>query len=241
VRNGCARRNGPLERNPADFFATGPQDRVGTLLDLLGDPRVRRTAVRRVVLESAVLGRVVGRGDDDPVGQTLLSSPVVREDGVGDDRRRSADPVAVHPHLDAVPRQHLERGAKRRLRERVGVHPEKERARRPRVPPALADRLRHGEDVVLVEGTGQGRASVTGRSEGHPLRRVGQVETFVEIGGDQPRNVDEVPEIGPFPCIRVCPHASLSLRALDGDRVRQNGPGRTPTFRAGTGRARGSR
>src|SRR3990172_7554423 len=48
----------------------------------------------------------------------------------------------------------------------VGVHPEEERTRGSLPRAALADRLRHGEDVGLVEGEGEGRTAVAGRSEG---------------------------------------------------------------------------
>src|SRR5262249_21346551 len=59
---------------------------VGEVLDESGGLAVRGTAVGRVVLESAVFGRVVGRSYDDGVGECGLSAAVVVQDRVRDGR-----------------------------------------------------------------------------------------------------------------------------------------------------------
>src|SRR5579871_2749166 len=60
------------------------------------------------------------------------------------------------------------------------------------LPAVLADCLRDGEDMRLVE-TCLGRgAPVPGSAEGHALRREGGVGPFGVIGGDQARDVDEI-------------------------------------------------
>ena len=48
------------------------QQLVGPVLDPLRDVGVGRAAVGRVVLEAAVLGRIVRRRDDDAVGEVSL-------------------------------------------------------------------------------------------------------------------------------------------------------------------------
>ena len=73
-------------------------------------------AVGRVVLEAAVLGRIVRRRDDDAVGEVLLAAAVVDEDGSRDDRRRRDAVVALDDGLHAVGRQDLQRRALGRRR-----------------------------------------------------------------------------------------------------------------------------
>ena len=61
-----ARRSSGTRR---DAVEARLEQRVGLALDPAGDVGVGRAAVRRVVLEAAVLGRVVRRRDDDAVGE----------------------------------------------------------------------------------------------------------------------------------------------------------------------------
>ena len=106
---------------------------VRLALDPAGHVGVGRPAVRRVVLEAAVAGRVVRRRDDDPVrGGRLRPAPaaVVGEDRVRDRRRRRVAAVGVDDDLDAVAGEHLDDRAERRLGQRVRVAAEVERAAR---------------------------------------------------------------------------------------------------------------
>ena len=64
----------PLER--------AGQQCIRPLLDPARDSRIRRTPVRRVVLETTILGRIVRGGDDDAVRPVRGSSAIVCEDGV---------------------------------------------------------------------------------------------------------------------------------------------------------------
>src|SRR6185503_18775155 len=70
----------PLVRNPFDLLEPTGYQRVRAVLDPLRRVGVGRAAVRRVVLEPAVLGRVVRGCDDDAVGQTRRAPAVVGED-----------------------------------------------------------------------------------------------------------------------------------------------------------------
>ena len=93
-------------------FLAGEQ-LVGAVLNPARDVGVGRPAVRRVVLEAAVLGRVVRRRDDDAVGEDARAAAVAHEDRARDDRRRRHPAVALNDRLDAVARQHLERAVLR--------------------------------------------------------------------------------------------------------------------------------
>ena len=109
VRGLCTR---PLERDASD--AGKPvrtlrlQDPVGLVLDPARDIRVGGPAVWRVVLEAAVVGRVVRRRDHDPVGEAGRTPPVGPEDGVRDGGGRREAVGGIDPHVHAVGDEHLE-------------------------------------------------------------------------------------------------------------------------------------
>ena len=104
------------------------QQFVGPVLDPVRHVGVGGAAVGRVVLEAAVLGRIVRRRDDDAVREVLLATAVVDEDGPGDDRRRRDAVVGLDDRLHAVGRQDLQRRALGRRGQRVRVLAHVERA-----------------------------------------------------------------------------------------------------------------
>ena len=77
-RTGSAAR--PRARPPASALAARSIH--------VGDVGIGRSAIRRIVFEAAILGRIVRRGDDDAVGETALAALVIGQDRVRDDRRR---------------------------------------------------------------------------------------------------------------------------------------------------------
>ncbi len=146
--------------------------------------------MRRVVLEAAVLGGVVRRGDDHSVGPPAAGqAAVVDEDRVGDDRRWRVAEAFLDAHLDRIRRKDLDSARQRRFRQGVGVHAEVEGTADPLRLPVLADGLADGENVRLVETVLQRRAAVPGGAEGDPLRRIGGIGHVRVIGRDQPRYV----------------------------------------------------
>ena len=155
---------------------------------------VGRPAVRRVVLEAAVLGRVVRRGDHDPVGEARARrTPLVGADDRVADRGSGREPVAVvDQHGHVVGDQHLERRGPGRLGEGVGVAPDEERAVVALLRAVVADRLGRRGDVDLVEGRVERRAAVPARAEGDLLRDVVGVGLEVEVGRDQVGDVHQV-------------------------------------------------
>ena len=164
---------------------------VGGLLDPRGHAALRRTAVRRVVLEPAVLRRVVRRCDDDPVRLPGCSTTVVSKDGVGDDGGRGVAVIAVDHDLDAVGGEYLESADKGRLGQRVRVHSHEQRTGDLVRLAIQADRLRDSENVRLVEGARERRTAVSGRPEGDSFSDDGRVWLIRVVRGHQLRDVDQ--------------------------------------------------
>ena len=89
----CTSRDALQSRSGASCQVTGfrqiieiGDQLVGPIGDPAGGVGVGGAAVRRVVLESAVLGWVVRRGDDDPVRQVIVPAPIRHQDRQRDRR-----------------------------------------------------------------------------------------------------------------------------------------------------------
>src|SRR5581483_1948560 len=160
---------GGVVRHAAHVAVAGLQQLVGPVLDPPGHVGVGGAAVGRVVLEAAVLGRVVRRRDHDAVGQVLPAAAVIDEDGARDDRRRRHAVVALDHGLDAVGGQDFEGGALGRPRQGVRVLAEVQRAVGAPAAAVVADGLGDGQDVGLGEGAVQRRAAVAAGAEADPL------------------------------------------------------------------------
>ena len=185
------RLDGRGERHALHAAVAAPQQLVGPVLDPLGHVGVGRAAVGRVVLEAAVLGRIVRRRDDDAVREVLLAAAVVDEDGSRDDRRRRHAVVALDDGLDPVGRQDLKRGALGRRGQRVRVLAHVERAVRALATPVVADGLGDGQDVGLGERAVQRRATMAAGAEADQLVRVTQVGATLEILPFKPGQVNQ--------------------------------------------------
>ena len=104
--------DGGFVRHAGDF-PRAAQNVVGAILNPAGDVRVGGSAVRGIVFETAIVGRVMRRGDDDAVRETGGTAAVIGEDGVGNDGR-GGEPVArLNPGGDAVCSEHFERSSLR--------------------------------------------------------------------------------------------------------------------------------
>jgi hypothetical protein len=200
---------GAAEGHAEDAAELVRDERVRLPLDPRRHGTIRRAAVRRVVLEAARTGRVVRRGDNDPVGEPRSAPAVVGEDGVRHDRGRDIATAGIDHHVDAVRRQHLERAREGWLGERVTVDAEEEGTVGALLFPVAADRLRDGEDVRLVERRVEGRAAMTRRAKGDPLGRHARVGSLGEIGGHELRQVDEGRGVGGLSGAGVDGHARL--------------------------------
>ena len=101
-------------------FRPVSQQRVGAVFYHFGDVGISRAAVWRVVLDTTIFRRVVGRGDHNAVRQRTTFF-VVHQNSVGDRRRWGEAVVFLHDHVDAVGRQHFQHRNKRRFGEGVGI------------------------------------------------------------------------------------------------------------------------
>ena len=140
------------------------EQRVGLALDPAGDVGVGRAAVRRVVLEAAVAGRVVRRRDDDAVGRARPAALCVRMaceiTGVG-----VAPPSGVDDDVDAVARRGPRRSSPRGLGERVRVAAEEQRPVDALLGAVAADRVADRDDVGLGERAVERGAAMARRAE----------------------------------------------------------------------------
>ena len=125
------RNERPVPGNPAHRIGPGGHQFIRPVLDPRRGFRRGRPSFGRIVLEAAVFGRIVRRRDDDAVREAALLAPVVDEDRARDHgRRREAFPLLDHD-VDVICGEDLDGRPERRQRERVRVHPEKKRSRRP--------------------------------------------------------------------------------------------------------------
>ena len=90
------------EGYPFDAGIARAQQDVRSALNPPGHVGIGRTTVGWVVLETAVLGRVVRRRNDDAVREVLVAAAVIDQDRPRDDRRRRDTPIALNDRLDAV-------------------------------------------------------------------------------------------------------------------------------------------
>jgi hypothetical protein len=189
-------RPGLVDRYPPDAAEPGAQQVVGAAGDPSGGVGVGRAAARRVVLEAAVPGWVVRRGDDDPVGQSVGSAPVGREDRVADRGGGGVAVGRVDQDGHVVGREDLQSARPCRLGQGMGVPAEEERAVVPLGGPVLADRLGGGDDVRLVEGGVEAGAAVPRRPEHDLLVGLGRIRLHRVVRGDERGDVDQVTGLG---------------------------------------------
>ena len=162
---------------------------VGGALDPGGDIGIRRTAIGRIVFEPAILRRIVRRRDHDAVGEALFAAVVVGQDRMRNRRRRRIAVVLVDHHLDVVCREHFERARQRRLGQRMGVDPDKQRTGKTGALPMIAQRLADRDDMRLVERMVERGAAMPGCAERNPLRRHRRIGLAGKIRCHQPRNI----------------------------------------------------
>ena len=201
---------GVLEPDPLDALQVRLEQLVGGVLDRAGHVGVGGAAVRRVVLEAAVAGRVVRGRDDDAVGRPAPAAAVVGEDRVRDHRRRRGAVAGVEHDVDPVRAEHLDDRARRRLGERVRVAAEEERAVDALRLAVARDRLGDRQHVRLVERAGGRGATVPGGAERDALGLLRRVRALVVVRRDQRIDVDQVVIAGQLPGAGVVAHPPAS-------------------------------
>ena len=164
---------------------------VGAVFDPLGGGGVGGAAVGWVVLEAAVLGWVVGRGNDDAVREVGGAVAIVGEDGVREGGGGGVAEVLVDHDLHFVGGEDFKGGREGGRGEGVSVLREKEWAGGALVGAELADGLGNGGDVIFVEAGGEGGAAMAGGAEGDALGGVRRVGMEGVEGGEQAGNVHQ--------------------------------------------------
>ena len=181
----------PLVGDSFHSFEVGFKQRIRLRLNPTGHGVVRRPSVRRVIFEAAVVRRIMRGRDDNPVGQSRFSPAIVSQNRVGNHRgRRVFVPFGQH-HLDAVRREHFERGGTGRNRQRVRIDAEKQRTRDVLLGAILANRLGNREDVPFVESPLERRAAMPRGAERHALRWHSGIGHLRVVSGDEPRHIDQ--------------------------------------------------
>ena len=99
--------------------------------------------------------------------------------------------MLVDHRFDAIGREHFERARERGFRKRMRVHAQKQRPIDARAAPVQADGLADGQDMRLIEGSGERRAAMPRGAEGDALRSDRGIRHLREIGGHQPRHIDQ--------------------------------------------------
>ena len=145
-----------------------------------------------VVLEAAVLGWVVGRGDDNAVAAVELEVGVTGEDRMGERGSGGVAEMLVDDGLDVVGGEDLKGGDEGWLGEGVGVFGEEERAEGVLGGTVFDDSLGDGGDVIVVEAGGEGAAAMAGGAEGDTLGGDVGVGMQGVVRGDEAGDVDQI-------------------------------------------------
>lgn len=147
--------------------------------------------MRRVVLDAAVIGRVVRWRDDDAIGLAAVAPAVVHKDGVRHARRRRVFATRRDERFHAVGGEHFERAFECGLRQRVGINTYVNRPIHTHLAAVFADRLHHCQHVGFVERAIERRATMARGAEDDALLGYRRVRLQVHIGGQQLRKVDK--------------------------------------------------
>ena len=159
---------------------------------------IGRAAVRGVVLEAAILGRVVGRCDDDPIRETGVAVPVVGQDRMRNDRGRGVAAPGTNPalgidhYIDIVRGKYLQRAGQSGFGQSVGIDADEQRAGDAGATAVIRDGLTDRQDMVFVEGVIEGGPAMAGGAERDALRWHRRVRLAGEVGCHQTRQVDQL-------------------------------------------------
>ena len=216
----------PLERHARDAVEAVRtrrlEDPVRLVLDPARDVGVRRAAVGRVVLEAAVVGRVVRRRDDDPVARGAVPPVVVQRSRFATRIACETAGVGVNPSPESTrtstPRATSTSSAVRHAGSLSACvsRPDEQRARVSLRCPVAADRLGRREDVRLVERRPERGSAMARRAERHALGGVGRVGPDLVVRAEQGRDVNELGRDGGLAGARVLAHRGPRSRMAAG-------------------------
>jgi len=150
VRVGCTK--GCVVWNSLYVGIVSGQQFIGAILYPSSNLGISGAAVRRVVLESSILRRIMRRCDDDAVRKVLLAATVVDKDGSGDDWRRSYAVLLLIEGLHVVGCENLDCRASGWCGKRVRVFTYIKRAVGTLAMPVIANGLRDSQNMVFGKG-----------------------------------------------------------------------------------------
>ena len=133
----------------------------------------------------------MGRRDHDSVGETGLATAVVSKNGERNGRGWSIFIAFCDHNFDLVGGQYFQCTGKSRYRERVGIHPEKQRAIDLMLFSVKANGLTDGKDVPFVKSFIEGRTAMPGGAERNPLPRDRRIRGFRIICCDEFGHIDQ--------------------------------------------------
>jgi hypothetical protein len=116
VAVGCGCAQGFLKRDPLHTLQAALQKLVCLGFDPTGDDVLPPTAVWRVILKPAVMGRIVRRRDHDSIGESGLASAVVPENSERNSRCWGIFVPFRQHDFNSVSSQHFQRAGKSRHR-----------------------------------------------------------------------------------------------------------------------------
>ena len=178
---GRFRVNRNLEGHSLHTGIAVSQQVVSAVLDPLGHIGVGRPAIGRVVLEPAILRRVVRGSDDNAVGESVAAGAVVNEYGTRDDRRWREPLVSLDYRLYVICCEDFECCALSWPGKRMRVFAHVKRAIGCLRAPIIANGLGDREDVRLGERAVEGRSPVPAGAEADSLRGMIKIRPAFEI------------------------------------------------------------
>src|ERR1039457_4935971 len=191
----------------------GSQQSVRVCLNPTSNCVVRRPAIRRVIFEPTVMRRIMRGRDDNPVCQSLFTPAIVSQNRVRIYRgRRIFVPFGEH-HVDAICRQHFQRGSAGWNGKRVCVNAKIQWTGYIMPLAIQANRLGNRKDVPFVEGQIERRSAMPGSAKYHSLFRHRRVRNTGVEGRDKPRHVNQYSGWCRFSCQRTYIH-DLSFGGL---------------------------
>ena len=180
-----------IKRNTLDALQTGSEQFIGAIFDNLGHVGIRRAAVWRIVLDTTVFRRVVGRRDHNTVSQRTALF-VMHQNRIGNRRRRGEAVFFLNDDVDAVCRQHFQYGNESRFGECVRVLPDIAWAGDPVLRAVFRNCLSNRQNVLLVEVVARRAAAVTGGAKLHRMFRVADFRLQHIVLGSQLGYVNQI-------------------------------------------------
>ena len=156
---------GAGDRHAFDCAIARGEQRVGRALNGTRHVGIGRATMGRVIFETAIIGRIMRRADNNAVSATPIApgftTLIIGEDGVRDDRGRRIAALVIDHGLNAIGGEHFEGGAKSRFGQSMRIHAKKQRAGDADAGAMIANGLGDGEDMGLVKAGRERVATMT--------------------------------------------------------------------------------